>query len=70
MKSSDKQKLAKLSLEELKQKQANIRSQEVTARHQIKLSQEKNLKKAKNLRYQIALINTLISQKQNLESKK
>lgn len=64
MKSQDKAKLHQSSVTELQSQLANLRRQLVQTRHLIQIGKEKNLKSASNLKHQIAIIKTIISQKQ------
>ena len=62
MKRQDKDKLHQLSLAELETRRQQLSHQLAHTALLLKSGKEKNLKSAKNLRYQIAYINTLITQ--------
>lgn len=64
MKQSDKAKLQGLTTTELTKKLTELQVESAKTKHELKLGKLKNTKTARNLRYQIAFIKTLITQKQ------
>lgn len=66
MKAKQKLELQQQSLTQLKTQLDTLATQLVVAKNEIKLGKQKNLKLAKNVRYQIALIKTYMSAKQEL----
>lgn len=62
MKREEKTKLHQSKLPELKKQKSSLMAQLVTTKQLAKLGKETNLKLAKNLRYQIAFINTIITE--------
>lgn len=64
MKKQDKQKLAQSTVAELQAKLKTLKQELIVLSQKTKLGKLENKKQVKNTRYQIALINTYLNQKQ------
>ena len=64
MKQADILKLHKSSTEELLKKRLDLHKQLVVERQLIKQNKQQNVKITKNIKYQIAVINTIIKENQ------
>ncbi len=69
MKKNDKAKLHQSTIDQLQDQVAKLQIEVVKTNQEIKIGKQTNLKAAKNLRHQIAIIKTLITQKQLQEEK-
>lgn len=64
MKLKDKQALRNMTIDELNSRISELENDSVKAQNEIKLGKLKNVRTKKNLRYEIALIKTIITEKQ------
>lgn len=62
IKKAQKNQLSQKTLEELTQELAKLRLELVSKRQDLKTQKSKNTRQVKTIRYQIALVNTLINQ--------
>lgn len=64
MKRQERQKIRQTSPEELKSQLQTLQMDLAKARNELKLGKLKNLKTAKNIRYEISLIKTVLREKE------